>query len=68
MTISDYHISSVIKTYVKNMRWKVDGNQRKAEEGRTEDQIIISEDGMKRMVFERIDERMAEKLKKHGND
>lgn len=65
MTISDYQISSVIRNYVKNMRGKLDAGYDQAEEHEAEDRAAISEDGMKRMVFERIGEKMTERLKKH---
>jgi hypothetical protein len=65
MTISDYQISSVIRNYVKNMRGKLDAGYIAAEEREAEDRTAISEEGMKRMVFERIGEKMTERLKKH---
>lgn len=65
MTISDYQISSVIRNYVKNMRGKLDAGCVAAENCETEDGPTISEEGMKRMVFERIGEKMTEKLKRH---
>ena len=65
MTISDYQISSVIRNYVKNMRGKLDAEYVGAEELEAEDRSAISEEGMKRMVFERIGEKMTERLKKH---
>lgn len=65
MTISDYQISSVIRNYVKNMRGKLDAEHFAAEELETEDRSAISEEGMKRMVYERIGEKMTERLKKH---
>lgn len=65
MTISDYQISSVIRNYVKNMRGKLDAGCIAGEDGEAEDRSTISEEGMKRMVFERIGEKMTERLKKH---
>jgi hypothetical protein len=65
MTISDYQISSVIRNYVKNMRGKLDAGCTATEEREAEDRTAISEEGMKRMVFERIGEKMTERLKKH---
>jgi predicted DNA-binding protein (UPF0278 family) len=65
MTISDYQISSVIRNYVKNMRGKLDAGSAAGDEHDTEDRTAISEEGMKRMVFERIGEKMTERLKKH---
>lgn len=65
MTISDYQISSVIRNYVKNMRGKLDAGCIGSEEREVEDRTMISEEGMKRLVFERIGEKMTERLKKH---
>jgi hypothetical protein len=47
------------------MRGKLDAVYAGAEEFETEDQSTISEEGMKRMVYERIGEKMTERLKKH---
>lgn len=65
MTISDYQISSVIRNYVKNMRGKLDAGYVGVEEREPDDRTMISEEGMKRLVFERIGEKMTERLKKH---
>jgi hypothetical protein len=65
MTISDYQISSVIRNYVKNMRGKLDAGCTGAEEPESEDKTAISEEGMKRMVYERIGEKVTERLRKH---
>ena len=65
MTISDYQISSVIRNYLKNMRGKLDAGYAGPGEGEAQDRTIISEEGMKRLVFERIGEKMTERLKKH---
>lgn len=65
MTISDYQISSVIRNYVKNMRGKLDAGSVGPDEHETEDRTAISEEGMKRMLFDRIGEKMTERLKKH---
>jgi hypothetical protein len=65
MTISDYQISSVIRNYVKNMRGKLDAGCIEGDDREPEDRTMTSEEGMKRMVFERIGEKMTERLKKH---
>ncbi|HVN96304.1 MAG TPA: hypothetical protein VMT62_07745 [Syntrophorhabdaceae bacterium] len=68
MTISDYQISSVIRTYLKNMKVRV-GQVEKNHEGLTrEDEVNISREGMKKMLYDRIGEQMAEKLKKYDQE
>jgi len=65
MTISDYQISSVIRTYMKNMKVRINraGNEHEME-GR-EDEVNISREGMKKMLYDRIGEQVTEKLKRH---
>ena len=67
MTISDYQISSVIKTYMKNMKVKAKCIEKETvDTGETkEDSVKISEEGMKRMLFNRIGEQMTERLKRN---
>jgi hypothetical protein len=66
MTISDFQISSVIKTYMKNMKVKAKGVEKEPANGSMvhEDRIVISDAGMKKMLFDRIGEQMTERLKK----
>jgi hypothetical protein len=61
MTISDYQISNVIKTYMKSMKIKANRPEKGPETIAREDHVQISEEAMKRMLFERIEERMTEK-------
>lgn len=68
MTISDYQISNVIRTYVKNMMVKVKPGESLLEAEEREDNVRISQEGMKRMLFERIGEKMTEKLKRHATE
>ncbi|MHB8110152.1 MAG: hypothetical protein ACYDHW_08980 [Syntrophorhabdaceae bacterium] len=65
MTISDYQISSVIRTYMKNMKVRMaqPGNDHDGEN--REDEVNISREGMKRMLYDRIGEHVTEKLKRH---
>lgn len=65
MTVSDYQISSVIKTYMKNMKDRLDHVEKTCETSQEEDSVNISEEGMKRVLFERIGEKVTERLKKH---
>ncbi len=65
MTISDYQISSVIRTYMKNMKVRV-GQTEKGRDGLfKEDEVNISKEAMKKMLYDRIGEQMTEKLKKY---
>ena len=68
MTISDYQISSVIRTYVKNMKVKINLLEDFPDKAQPEDAVLISEEGMKRMFFERIGEKMTERLKRHESE
>jgi hypothetical protein len=67
MTISDYQISSVIKTYMKNMKTRVKSLEKEPTNGNgtSEDSVRISEEGIKKMLFNRIGEQMTERLKRH---
>ncbi len=66
MTVSDYQINNVIKTYMKNMKTKVNRAGKASDATQAEDKVNISEEGMKRVLFKRIGEKMTERLKKHG--
>ncbi len=68
MTISDYQINNVIRTYVKNMKSRVSLADSVPKEMNEEDRISISEEGMRRMLFERIGEKMTERLRKHDQE
>lgn len=68
MTISDYQINSVVKTYMRNMKSRVGLTGRTLGHDGAEDRVLISEEGMKRMVFERIGDSMTERLKKHDQE
>jgi hypothetical protein len=67
MSISDYQISSVIKTYMKNMKVKAKCVEQEPPNGNImhEDNVMISEEGMKKMLFDRIGEQMTERLKRY---
>jgi len=64
MTISDYQITSVIKTYLKHVKVKAKNNE-KPNNGnqKIQDTILISEEGIKRLL-ERIEENVAERIRK----
>ena len=66
MTISDYQISNVIKTYMRNLKVKT-GHMDRRQEGRArDDSVSISEEAMQRMLIERIEEKMTERSKQNG--
>lgn len=68
MTISDYQISNVIKTYMRNLKVKANTVDR-GKPGQVptkEDSVSISEEAMKKMLYERIEEKMAERSKQNG--
>ena len=68
MTVSDFQINSVIKTYMKNIKIRM-SHRANAEDGSSqEDNVIISEEGMKRVLFERIGEKMTERLRRHDHE
>lgn len=62
MTISDYQISSVIKTYMKSMKVKAGQTEKNLDYVAREDEVNISREGMKKMLYDRIGEQMTEKL------
>ncbi len=65
MTVSDYQINSVIKTYMRNMKSRMGRGGKARDLPDEEDNVIISEEGMKRVLFERIGEKMTERLRRH---
>ena len=64
MTISDYQVSSVIRTYMKSMKAKAGRPEPGLEQHTREDEVNISKEAMKKMLYDRIGEQMTEKLKK----
>ena len=68
MTVSDYQINSVIKTYMKNMKDRMGHGDKGGDEPPEEDDVIISEEGMRRVLFERIGEKMTERLRRHDQE
>jgi hypothetical protein len=68
MTISDYQISSVIRTYMKNMKVRVGQVEKSYEQNPKEDEVNISREGMKKMLYDRIGEQLTEKLKKYEQE
>jgi hypothetical protein len=68
MTISDYQISSVIRTYMKNMKVRAGQIEKNADTFTREDEVNISREGMKKMLYDRIGEQVTEKLKKYDQE
>jgi len=68
MTISDYQINSVIKTYMRNMKSRMGQTEKSLTEPWMEDRVMISDEGMKKILFERIGEKMTERLKRHDQE
>jgi hypothetical protein len=66
MAIFDYQINSVIKTYMNNMKVRAKSVKKEPTANNAqEDDVPVSEDGIKRMFFSRIGEQVTERLKKH---
>ncbi len=68
MTISDYQISSVIRTYMKSMKGRVGQTGKNRDHSMREDEVNISREAMKKMLYDRIGEQMTEKLKKYDQE
>ncbi len=67
MTISPYQISSVIKTYTNNMKIKAVTTEKDVTKKifNYEDNVTISEEAMKKMLYDRIEEQMTGRLKRY---
>jgi len=68
MTISDYQISSVIRTYMKNMKVRAGQIEKNTDIFTRDDEVNISREGMKKMLYDRIGEQVTEKLKKYDQE
>ncbi len=64
MTITDYQINSIIKTYMKNMKIRATCRD-KFDELMIKDEMNISREAVKKVIYNRIGERVTEKLKKN---
>lgn len=67
MMVSEYQISSVIKTYMRNMRGRTIESI-PAPEADLEDKVMLSDEGVKRMLFDRIGEKITERLRRHDQE
>jgi hypothetical protein len=66
MAISGFQINTVIKTYMENMKARAKSvGKEPTTNNAQEDNVLTSEESIKRTFFNRIGERMTERLKKH---
>ena len=65
MTISDYQIGSVIQTYMKNMKIMVKENEGGLIQKPKNDEVSISREGMRKILYDRIGEQVIERSKKY---
>lgn len=65
MTISDYQIGSVVKTYMKNMKVKLKEKEDGLIQKPTDDEALISQEGMRKVLYDRINEQVVERSKRH---
>jgi hypothetical protein len=65
VTISDYQVGCVIKTYMKSMKTKVKEKENVPIQKPENDVVAISQEGMKKVLYDRISEQMVERLKKY---
>jgi hypothetical protein len=63
MDVFHYQVTNVIKMYVRNMKRML--SKRSAGGAEVEDLVLISEEGIKRMLFERIQESITVRSRKH---
>ncbi|OPY79036.1 MAG: hypothetical protein A4E65_02057 [Syntrophorhabdus sp. PtaU1.Bin153] len=65
MTVSDFQVKSVIRTYLKNVKSDAKETGQESVRKLEKDAVVISEDGMKRVLLEKNSEEMSERLRKH---
>ena len=68
MNLSDYQILNVIKTYIRAVRGRVDSADAAGSDSAPDDDALPSDEGMKKIVFDRIGEIVTEKLRKHESE
>ena len=66
--MSDYQILNVIKTYIRAVRGRVDSADAAGGDGAPDEDALPSDEGMKKIVFDRIGEIVTEKLRKHESE
>lgn len=65
MTISDYQVGCVIKTYMKSMKVKVKEKEEASIQKPEIDVVAISREGIKKVLYNRISEQIVERVKKY---
>jgi len=65
MTISDYQTGSVVKTYMKNLKVKLKEKEDGLIQKPIDDEVLISQDGMRKVLYDRINEQVVKRSKKH---
>lgn len=65
MTISDYQTGSVVKNYMKNMKVKLKEREAGLIQKPMDDELLISQEGMRKVLYDRINEQVVERSKKH---
>jgi len=68
MNVSDYQILNVIKTYIRSVRGRVDSADAVRNDSAPAEEAPPSDEGMKKIVFDRIGEIVTEKLRKHETE
>jgi hypothetical protein len=68
MNLSDYHILNVIKTYIRSVSGKVNSADAAGADTAATEEALPSDEGIKKIVFDRIGEIVTEKLRKHETE
>jgi hypothetical protein len=68
MSVSDYQILNVIRTYVRAVRGRVDSADGAGVDNGPAQDTPRPDEGMKKIVFDRIGEIVTEKLRKHETE
>ncbi len=68
MNLSDYQILNVIRTYMRTVRGRVDSADGASNGSASGGDAFPSDEGMKKIVFDRIGEIVTEKLRKHEGE
>ncbi|MCS7281174.1 MAG: hypothetical protein NZ583_06075 [Desulfobacterota bacterium] len=68
MTITDLRITAIIRTYVKHMKIRPKSQEKVTTPEVSEDRVVISEEAMKKVLFERIGAKVANKARRHESE
>jgi hypothetical protein len=66
MNVSNRQVVNVVKMYTNNMKGRAPSHRK--EDSTVEYFVSISEEGIKRMLFERIEESVVKRSMSHGQD